>query len=311
MSFSSQIKSEIAYNQLKDCCALAELSALLQLTASLKMNNKGLYLCSRSENPTTAKRILLLLKQLYAIETNLNVYQKINLRKNNIYEISIKDNVMAILKALGIYNEKGLAPYPYYDIVKKDCCARAYIAGCFLAFGSCNNPDNKNYHLELKFADEYAGSFVIRQLKRFDIEAKLTKRRNKNIVYLKKVEQISYFLRCIGAQEAFMNFENRRISRDFINSRIRVDNCDIANYAKAIQSAKRHLEAIAFLERRNLIVNLDEKLKEAIALRRAYPEDSLSDLALKYQKRYHQKISRSGLKHRYDKIMLLAEKIYD
>ena len=34
MSFTSEIKQEVSYNDLKNCCARAELSALLQMTGS-------------------------------------------------------------------------------------------------------------------------------------------------------------------------------------------------------------------------------------------------------------------------------------
>lgn len=309
MSFTNEIKSEISYNELKECCSRAELSALLQLTSSLHMNREGLYIRSRSENPTVARRIMTLCKKLFPVKVELQVYQKNNLRKNNVYLLEIHEEVMPILRELGIQTEKGLAPYPFYEIVRKDCCARAYIAGCFLAYGSCNDPEKKHYHLELSMQDEFAAAFVIRQLKRFALEAKMMKRRNKYVVYLKKAESISDFLRCIGAQESFMNFENNRISRDYINSRIRVDNCDIANFQKSMNAAKIQLAAIKKIEESEFAIDLPTKLAAVVRLRKAHPEDSLSDLCNEYEKLYHERISRSGIKHRLDKVMAIAEKL--
>lgn len=308
MSFTGEIKSEISYNELRDCCAKAELSALIQLTSSLRINKQGLFISSRSENPTTARRIMLLLKKVFAVTTQLNVFQKSNLKKNNVYEIEVQEDAFALLSDLGIHSEKGLATYPRYEIVRKDCCARAYIAGCFLAYGSCNDPDKPHYHLELALQDEFSAAFIIRQLRRFSIEAKATKRRNKHIVYLKKAESISDFLRCIGAQESFMNFENSRISRDYINSRIRIDNCDIANFQKSMNAAKAQLAAISKIEQAGRWEELPEKSKIIANLRKSYPEHSLSDLCKEFERIYHERISRSGIKHRMDKVMNLAEK---
>ena len=64
MSFTTEIKQEISYSELKNCCARAELSSLIQLTSSLSIVDRQFNLLVRSENPTTAKRILALLKKL-------------------------------------------------------------------------------------------------------------------------------------------------------------------------------------------------------------------------------------------------------
>ena len=62
MSFTGSIKQEIASIEVDDCCKKAQLCALLQLTSSLTISNKGMQLLIRSENPTCEKRIVYLLK---------------------------------------------------------------------------------------------------------------------------------------------------------------------------------------------------------------------------------------------------------
>jgi len=308
MSFSSEVKREIAYNQLMPCCSKAQLSALLRMTSYLDISNQGFVLICRSENPTISRRIMSLLKDLYKVQTELTYYQKSNLKKNKVYEIRIHKDAIKILEDLGIYNsEKGIANYPRYELIRKDCCARAYIAGSFLAYGACNNPNKANYHLEIVTNEEESVQFLLKLLKRFDIEAKISKRRNKYVLYLKKADSISDFLRCVGAQEALMNFENTRISRDFINSKIRLDNCDIANMQKSLKTAREQLEAIEYLKRSNKFNDLDQRLQDVANLRYTYSEHSLSELALEYERIYHEKISRSGLKHRFDKLLKIAK----
>ena len=65
MSFTAEIKQEVSYNELKECCTRAELSALLQMTSSLTISRQNLGLLITSQNPTTSKRIMILLKKLY------------------------------------------------------------------------------------------------------------------------------------------------------------------------------------------------------------------------------------------------------
>jgi cell division protein WhiA len=41
MSFTTEIKSEISQNELKTCCIRAQLSALIQLNATLAISNQA------------------------------------------------------------------------------------------------------------------------------------------------------------------------------------------------------------------------------------------------------------------------------
>ena len=85
MSFTTSVKSEVAANELKECCSLAECSALIKMCSTLNINAQGMYLTIHSESAPTAKKILKLLKENYKIQSELSVLKKMNLKKNNIY----------------------------------------------------------------------------------------------------------------------------------------------------------------------------------------------------------------------------------
>ena len=309
MSFTSEIKQEIAYNELKDCCARAELSALIQLSSSLTIQNKKLGLLVRLENPTAMKRVVYLLKKLYNCETELVVAKKTNLKKNKVYNLNILEDGKDILNKLGLYGNKGILHHPSFNIVSRECCGRAYLAGCFLAYGSCNSPSKSNYHLELALNDIEHANFVVKLINRYELNAKISKRRNKYIVYIKKADIISDFLRLIGAHESLMNFENSRINRDFKNSLTRLDNCEIANEIKSLSAAKRQVEIIEKLIKKDKIDNLDHKLKNVVDIRMKYQDYSLLELCQIYEKEYGESISKSGMKHRLNKIESYAQGI--
>ena len=106
MSFTTEVKSEIAQNELKPCCQKAELSALVQLCSSLTINAQGMSLMIKTENAATAKRILKLLKENYAVETDLSVIKKMNLKKNNIYRLQVLNlSLIHIFASQALYNE--------------------------------------------------------------------------------------------------------------------------------------------------------------------------------------------------------------
>ena len=308
MSFTSEIKQEVAYNELKECCSVAELSALIKLSSSLVIGKGGFSLAVRLENPTAMKRVVYLLKKLYGTETELEIAQKTNLKKNNVYRLRF-DNGKEILEKLGLYSNKGLLNHPSYQIVSKECCGRAYLAGCFLAYGACNSPNKPNYHLEISINDIEHANFVVKLLSRYDLNAKISKRRNKYVVYMKKADSISDFLRLIGAHESLMNFENSRINRDFKNSLTRLDNCEIANEIKSLSAAKRQVESIQKIYNNNKTDALDEKLRNVMEIRMKYQDYSLLELCDEYQKAYGELISKSGLKHRLNKIESYAKEL--
>lgn len=306
MSFTTEVKAEISMNQLHACCAKAQLSALIQMCASLSFTNQGMALEIKSENVNTAKRILKLLKERYQVSAQLSVMRKMKLKKNNIYILRINDRAVDILKDLQILDEEGLRSHPQKDMVYEECCARAYLAGAFLAGGSVNSPQTANYHLEIVANSKVQAKFLLTLMKRFELPAKYIHRRNQEVVYLKASDKISDFLRCIGASDALFAFEDSRIQRDFMNSLTRLDNCELANEMKTISAGKKQLEDIAWIEAYRGLDTLPLKLQQAAALRRMNPEASLNELCDAYYEQTGETISKSGMKHRLAKIKELA-----
>lgn len=309
MSFTTDIKQEIANTDLERHCERAQLSALIQLTSSLTISKGNLGILIRSESPTTCKRIMALLKELYDADTTLQVARKTNLKKNNVYTIEIENGAREILEDLGLYTQRGLETHPGHEILTRNCCAASYLAGAFLAYGSCNDPQNPNYHLEISLQDIAPANFIVRLIGRFDMKAKIAKRRSRYVVYLKRADYVSDFLALIRAHDAMMRFEDERIARDLKNSLSRIDNCEIANVEKSIRAGQKQLAAIQKLIECDRFDHIGEKLMNVADIRVRYPEASLVELCDHYQSNYGEAISKSGMKHRLNKIESLADSL--
>ncbi len=306
MSFSSEVKQEVAQKIMSGNDARAELSALIQMTSSLSLSSQGMTILVTVENAAVARTIYRLCKERYGGEISLFVKKKMNLRKNRVYGMRILYGAPVILTDLGLYSARGLLQKPLKKIVETDNNARAYLAGAFLASGSINPPEKTSYHLEITAASEEQAEFLIELMARFNIQAKSVERRGKTIVYVKAAEKIADFLRIIEADHKLLDFENIRISRDFTNSITRLNNIDVANEVKTQTAAKKQLEDIRLIEEDNKYRSLDQKLKDVIELRKAHPESSLNELCTIYESTTGRPVSKSGMKHRFVKIHEIA-----
>ena len=129
------------------------------------------------------------------------------------------------------------------------------------------------------------------------------------MVYVKEAEKIGDFLRFMQAMNALFYYEDIRIYRDHKNMTNRLNNCEQANVDKIIETANKQLKDIEKIESINGLELLDDKTKEAAIYRKKYPEVSLTELGEIISIETGNKITKSGLYHRFKKIKDMANKI--
>ena len=297
ISFSRQVKEEIVFNEFDECCKKALLLAILKINGNLSLTSQGMQLQLRTENAKIASKVHKLLKDLYQPNIEFLVSKKMKLRKNNVY-------ILRITKAKEILDDLQLLSrtIPNEKILQKDCCARAYLAGAFLAAGSVNDPSTSNYHLEVSCQNHDLAVYIQETMNRFNLNAKYIERRSKDVIYIKSAEKISDFLRIVCAQKSVMDFENQRIDRDFSNNINRWDNCVIANEMKTMQAGASQLADIELIDAYNAWGEFDEKTVIIGQIRKANPDVSLAELANIYIAQTGQSISKSGINHQLKKI---------
>ena len=307
MSFASETKKELTNLEVKDCCGLAELSALIQMNGSLSFTNKKLAVDVQTENAAIARRIYTLIKRFYPVTVELLVRKKMRLKKNNVYIVRLVDHARRILEDLGIIGEgfefvTEICP----RLIMKKCCKRSYLRGAFLAGGSVNNPETSSYHLEIFSLYKEHSEALCELMNSFDLNAKTLERKKGYMTYLKEAEKITDFLIIIGANNAMLKFEDIRILRDMRNSVNRLVNCETANLNKTIGASVRQVENIKYIQGTVGLDVLPEKLREIAELRVAHQDVTLKELGEMVSSG---PISKSGINHRLRKIDAIAEKI--
>ena len=273
------------------------LLAILKINGNLSLTSQGLQLQLRTENAKIASKVHKLLKDIYQPQIEFLISKKMKLRKNNVY-------ILRITKAKEILDDLQLLTHtiPSEDILSKDCCARAYLAGAFLAGGSVNDPSTSNYHLEVSCQNHDLALYIKDVMNRFDLKAKYIERRNKDVIYIKSAEKIGDFLRIVCAQKSLMDFENQRIDRDFSNNINRWDNCVIANEMKTMQAGASQIADIEVIDAYNAWSDFDEKTVIIAKIRKENPDVSLAELANIYVEETGKSISKSGINHQLKKI---------
>ena len=313
MSFASNTKAELLTLESDKCCEVAELSALLRMNGRITLSSEGLRIEFQTTNLHIARKVIKSVKVLYHVEVDIVSKKQMKLKKNDIYIIIIRDKVNIIINELSLMSKDSNNYYKAIDetIVMKECCKKAYLRGAFLAGGSINSPTSSSYHFEIATSDEELANDLMDLLNHFRLNAKAIKKKKGFITYIKESEKISDFLRAVGAINALFEYEDERIKRDFINSITRVMNMDIANQNKTLLAADNQLRSISILENMIEIDKLSKSMREAITLRKEYPESSLSELSFISEEVFNKTISKSALNHRFRNINDLATQIME
>ena len=309
MSFTHEIKDEIASADLSYPAIKSLLAAFIKLNGNVVFNKDGDRLILKTETSSTAKYLFKLLKTNFKyLLISFSFLKSMKLYKATEYLVNINQGVKELFEELGISLLENKIPYELQDKEEK---IKAYLAGTFLATGSCTNPVSSNYHLELVANDEaYAKALLkmINKIKSIKLDFKIIKRRNKYIVYLKKSDQIASFLAFINANNACIEFENIRMDRDFSNSTNRLINCDSYNYKKTIENAKKQLQDIALIEKKLGVDNIQNvKLKELCKARQQYPEANYSELAQVLSEKLEESVSKSNINHLFIRLRKMVE----
>ncbi|MEG2213695.1 MAG: DNA-binding protein WhiA, partial [Clostridiales bacterium] len=287
MSFSLGVKDDL--NRImssKLCCRKAEFAAFFLINGNINIGEKhSISLTMESENSATARKMFTLAKD-FALEREIMAYRREKLRRNQVYLLVIPPQTAIddFLRSLSIIGDDQLwelhfpAELPQ-TLLSGDCCKRAYLRGAFLAAGSISDPDGA-YHLEIDRLAAAQADLLVELMADFEIQAKLTRRKNAEILYLKEADQISRLLNVIGSHRSLLQFENVRVEKEVRNEVNRLVNCDKANINKMVEASLRQVDAIKYIDHTLGLARLPRPLLAVAELRLEYQDSALSELSV-------------------------------
>lgn len=312
MSFSGEIKEELSkVTDGSRHCRLAELSAIISGCGQVMIDEDDRYeLEVRTENVCLARTYYRLVKKLFGIQATVILRKNEYLTKTSTYHLMVEEHedAVRILKETCVLDEDGFVresvEYGQMELLKKNCCKRAYIRGAFLASGSVSDPQ-KSYHLEIVCQQKERAQVLKQVMKDLEMDARIVIRKKNDVVYLKEGEQIVSFLGSIGATRHLFAMENVLILKEMRNNLNRQVNCETANLNKTVSAAVRQIEDIRYIEECGEFQNLPENLRVMAEIRLEYPDASLKELG----ELLTPPVGKSGVNHRLRKLSETAEKL--
>ena len=296
MTFTTQIKEEITKEENNNIEDLTSLCTYLKFNATLEEDKMTVMVV----NASVARWIFKLLKTNYNVLIKLTTRTMKRFKARNLYILEVKEKLDLIYKDIdNIFKVISTSS----DEEKK-----AFLKGMFLACGSINDPKKNQYHLEFLVKEEEDAKLIDDLLNSLKIKSKVLKRDREYMVYVKSSENISDFIKYLGAFNALFYFEDIRIYKDHKNMVNRLNNCEQANVERTLKSSKTILDNIKYLEDNDLLMLLDDRSKEIIEYKKKYPDTSLGELAEIITMETNKSITKSGINHHFRKINALVKK---
>ncbi|MCR5429666.1 MAG: DNA-binding protein WhiA [Eubacterium sp.] len=312
MSFTSEVKRELA-DRISNAkhCRVAEIAALISMCGNVEIDEFDQYkVYIQTDTELTAKKFRELLWKTFHIDTDVEERdnQLSHSKKTYIVEIKNSEDALSVLESTKIMNNKKEIEEQMdinkNEILKKDCCKRAYLRGAFLASGSISDPE-KSYHFEIKCINKNKANQIVDILKFFGVDAKTLDRKSKIIVYLKDSEKVVDALNIMEAPIALLKVETVKVDKEMMNKVNRQMNCDMANNNRTITAAQRVLADIKYIDEEVGLSYLPEKLQEVARIRMENPEESLQDIG----DMMNPPLGKSGVNHRLRKISEIANNL--
>lgn len=313
MSFSSSVKNELCrLENINDCCLLSELAVAICLNGTVAITAGGGYnIRITTENAAFARRIYSNIRKLCDLFPEVTIRKSKKLRKHVSYMLYLTPTIgsTVLLEKAGVIVREGLNGQSHeliladMDSMKKQCCAKSFLRGAFLAGGSISDPE-KTYHLELTSRTHTQAQEMSMILELFKLRARTIMRKGSYVTYLKEGENIVDFLNIVGAHNSLMELENVRILKDMRNNVNRIVNCETANLEKTVNASVRQVDNIRYIAKNIGFDKLPAALKDIAALRLEYSDASLVELG-QYMS---PPLGKSGVNHRLRKLDLIAEK---
>jgi cell division protein WhiA len=279
MALTASVKDELSRLPVtRACCRKAEVTAMLRFSNALHIVAGRVVIEAELDTAQAARRLRREIGEVYGHPSELLVLQPGGLRRATRYVVRVSREGETLARQTGLLDARsrpvrGMPPQVVGGAV---CDAEAAWRGAFLAHGSLTEP-GRSSSLEVTAPGPEAALALVGAGRRLGIQAKAREVRGVDRVVVRDAEAISALLTRLGAHDAVMVWEERRMRREVRATANRLANFDDANLRR---SARAAVAAGARVERAMEILGDDipDHLREAGRLRLEHKQASLEEL---------------------------------
>ena len=305
MAMTDKVKDELSRFQItRTCCRKAEVASLLRFSGGLHKVGRQIVVEAELDTASAARRLRKDVIELYGYETEVMQLQAGGLRRGSRYIVRIGRDGQALARQTGLVDAEGrpVRGLPPKVVGGSVCDAEAAWRGAFLAHGSLTEPGRSSY-LEITCPGPEAGLALVGAARRLGIPAKAREVRGVDRVVIRDGDAISAMLTRLGAHEAVLAWEERRMRREVRATANRLANFDDANLRR---SARAAVAAGARVQRALEILGEDipDHLREAGQLRIEHKEASLEELG----QRADPPMTKDAVAGRIRRLLAMADK---
>jgi DNA-binding protein WhiA len=279
MAMTAAVKDELSrLNVTKPCCRKAEMAALLRFAGGLHLVAGSVVVEADLDAGSSARRLRKEIAEVYGHASDVHVVAPGGLRKGNRWVVRVSKDGEGLARQTGLLDGHGrpVRGLPPAVVSGGTCDAAAAWRGAFLAHGSLTEP-GRSSSLEVSCPGPEAALALVGAARRLGVQAKAREVRGVDRVVVRDGDAIAVLLTRLGAHEALMAWEDRRMRREVRATANRLANFDDANLRR---SARAAVAAGARVARALEILGEDapEHLLSAGRLRLEHSNASLEEL---------------------------------
>ncbi len=279
MAMTGRVKDELSRLPVtRTCCRKAEVSTMLRFAGGLHIVGGRIVIEAELDAAQSARRLRAFMAEVYGSSSELMVLKPGGLRKQARYVVRATSDGESLARQTGLIDHRGrpVRGLPPRVVGASVCDAEAAWRGAFLAHGSITEP-GRSSTLEVTCPGPEAALALVGAARRLGIQAKAREVRGVDRVVIRDGDAIGAMLTRLGAHDAVLAWEERRMRREVRATANRLANFDDANLRR---SARAAVAAGARVERALEILagEIPDHLRVAGELRLEHKQASLEEL---------------------------------
>src|SRR5450759_4066394 len=239
MAKPAKVKDELSRLTItKPCCRKAEVAATLRFAGGLHIVGGRIVVEAELDTASAARRLRKDIADIYGHRSEILVLAAGGLRRGSRYVVRVVQDGEALARQTGLIDSRGrpVRGLPPRVVSGSVCDAESAWRGAFLAHGSLTDP-GRSAALEITCPGPEAALALVGAARRLGLQAKARDVRGVDRVVVRDGDAIGAMLTRLGAHEALMAWEERRMRREVRATANRLANFDDANLRRSARAA--------------------------------------------------------------------------